>query len=61
MRQEDLSFSLGKVHTPRELLIMMNELLHRLERMHAGGGGCDYAVAPQDLEIAVQLALDQAV
>mmetsp|Transcript_22236 Transcript_22236/g.26710 ORF Transcript_22236/g.26710 Transcript_22236/m.26710 type:complete len:508 (+) Transcript_22236:76-1599(+) len=54
---EDFHSSLAKLHTPRELLIMMTEMLSRIESHNEN----DYTVAPQDMEIAVQKASEQTV
>jgi hypothetical protein len=42
---EDFSSSLAKLHTPRELLIMMTEMLARIEAHNDG----EYVVAAQDM------------
>mmetsp|Transcript_14825 Transcript_14825/g.25098 ORF Transcript_14825/g.25098 Transcript_14825/m.25098 type:complete len:508 (-) Transcript_14825:305-1828(-) len=54
---EDFSSSLAKLHTPRELLIMMTEMLARIEAHNDG----EYVVAAQDMEIAVSKAAEQAL
>ena len=54
---EDFHASLAKLQTPRELMIMMTEVLNRVEA-HPGEG---YEVTVQDLEIAVGRALEQAL
>lgn len=52
---EDFSSYLSKVTTPRELLIMMTQLLTRLESNPGG------ALTAQDMEIAVEKAKEQNV
>eukprot|EP00238_Polyblepharides_amylifera_P003781 CAMPEP_0196584116 /NCGR_PEP_ID=MMETSP1081-20130531/45835_1 /TAXON_ID=36882 /ORGANISM="Pyramimonas amylifera, Strain CCMP720" /LENGTH=183 /DNA_ID=CAMNT_0041905217 /DNA_START=141 /DNA_END=692 /DNA_ORIENTATION=+ len=54
---EDFSSSLAKLHTPRELLIMMTEMLARIESHNSD----DFSVASQDMEISVSKAAEQAV
>ncbi|CAG9463409.1 unnamed protein product [Pedinophyceae sp. YPF-701] len=53
IRVEDLSGHMGKLRTPRELLIMMSEVLARLE---ANPGG---SLTSQDMEICVNKAKEQ--
>ena len=66
--------AISKLHTPRELMIMMTELLARLEAnqdagsatggsLSSGGkdGASTFRVAAQDMEIAVAKAMEQAV
>jgi hypothetical protein len=55
VKAEDFSSYLSKLSTPRELMIMMSELFARMESNPEGG------VSAQDLEIATQRALEQAV
>lgn len=55
VKPEDLGSNLSRLSTPRELFIMMSSLLARLEANPEGG------VTSQDLEIATQRALEQAV
>lgn len=55
VKAEDFSSYLSKLSTPRELMIMMSELFARMESHPEGG------VSAQDLEIATQRALEQAV
>lgn len=55
MRVEDFSSYLAKLSTPRELMIMMTEILARMEA-HP-----DKSLEAQDMEIAVTKALEQAV
>jgi energy-coupling factor transporter ATP-binding protein EcfA2 len=55
VKAEDFSSYLSKLSTPRELMIMMSELFARIESNPEGG------VSGQDLEIATQRALEQAV
>lgn len=55
VRAEDFSSYFSMLSTPRELMIMMSELFARMESNPEG------AVSAQDLEIATQRALEQAV
>lgn len=55
VRVEDFSSYLAKLSTPRELMIMMTEILARMEA-HP-----DKSLEAQDMEIAVTKALEQAV
>jgi hypothetical protein len=55
VKSEDLSSFLSKLSTPRELMIMMSETFSRLEA-HP-----DTGISGQDVEIATQKALEQAV
>lgn len=55
VKKEDLSSYLSRLSTPRELMIMMSELFARMESNSEGG------LSSQDLEIATQKALEQAV
>ena len=55
MRVEDYSSYLSKLQTPRELMLMMTEVLARAEAFP------DKGLEAQDMEIAVTKALEQAV
>ena len=55
VKAEDFSSYFSKLQTPRELMIMMSELFARMESNPGGG------VSAQDLEIATQRAVEQAV
>ena len=55
--KEDFSGAISKLATPRELMVFMTELLARVEA-HAEDGRM---VASQDMEIAVNKALEQSV
>ena len=55
VKVEDFSSYLAKVSTPRELLIMMTEIMARIENRP---GGC---LTAQDMEIAVGKAREQTV
>lgn len=55
VRGEDFSSYLSKLSTPRELLIMMTEMLARIEAHPEGG------LTAQDMELAVMRALEQSV
>lgn len=56
--REDFSAAIAKLHTPRELMVFMTELMGRIEA-HAAGDGA--IVAAQDMEIAVKAAKEQSV
>jgi hypothetical protein len=56
--REDFSAAIAKLHTPRELMVFMTELMGRIEA-HAAGDGA--MVAAQDMEIAVKSAKEQSV
>jgi len=55
--KEDFSGAISKLATPRELMVFMTELLARVEA-HSEDGKM---VAAQDMEIAVNKALEQSV
>ncbi len=57
VKTEDFSSYLSKLSTPRELMIMMSELFSRMDSHPEGG----VSAHTQDLEIATQKALEQAV
>mmetsp|Transcript_21920 Transcript_21920/g.37806 ORF Transcript_21920/g.37806 Transcript_21920/m.37806 type:complete len:580 (-) Transcript_21920:237-1976(-) len=58
IQAEDFSSSLSKINTPRELMIMMSEVISRME---ANAKDENFAIAAADLEWAVQRAFEQAV
>ncbi|KAA8491917.1 hypothetical protein FVE85_8399 [Porphyridium purpureum] len=57
VRAEDFSSSLSKIQTPRELMIMMTEVIMRMEA-HSNE---EFTIAGPELEIAVQRAFESSV
>jgi len=55
--KEDFSGAISKLHTPRELMVFMTELLARVEATNENGT----MVTAQDMEIAVKNAQQQSV
>lgn len=58
IRPEDLESAIAKLHTPRELMVCLTELLNLVESHRQEGG---FAAGNQELEAAVQKAREQAV
>eukprot|EP00959_Pyramimonas_sp_CCMP1952_P048346 1009188-Pyramimonas_sp.AAC.1 len=59
VRLEDLQTAMAKLHTPRELMICMMEVISRLEG-RADKGQEGLLANREDLEIAVNRAKEQA-
>jgi hypothetical protein len=64
VRAEELQSSIAKLHTPRELMICMMEVINRLEGRaidrRPGKSFSSLLANPEDLEIAVNRAREQA-